>query len=153
MHTFLPFTSNDEIFEIADGLIHRTLPKSSWTHAAHFAATVWLLARYPEIDVVHRLPNIIRAYNEATGVANTDTSGYHETITLASIRAASAFLARDSRRPLFVTCNELMASPLGRSEWLLTYWSRPRLFSVEARRNWLDPDIQALPFPDGSKKP
>jgi hypothetical protein len=153
MYTFLPFTSEDEIFEIADGLIHRTLPKSAWTHAAHFAATIWLLASYPESDVVHRLPNIIRAYNEATGVANTDASGYHETITLASIRAASSFLGGDPRRPLFVTCNELMASPLGRSEWLLTYWSRPRLFSVEGRRTWVEPDVQALPFPSGSKKP
>ena len=153
MPAFLPFTSDDEILEIGHGLIHRTLPKSAWTHAAHFAAAIWLLASYPEIDVVHRLPNIIRAYNEATGVANTDTSGYHETITLVSIRAASSFLAKDRQRPLFVTCNELMASPLGRSEWLLTYWSRPRLFSVEARRTWVEPDIQALPFPGGSKKP
>ena len=152
MHAFLPFTSDDEIFEIAHGLIHRTLPKSAWTHAAHFAAAIWLLASYPEIDVVHRLPNIIRAYNEATGVANTDTSGYHETITLVSIRAASSFLAKDRQRPLFVTCNELMASPLGRPEWLLAYWSRPLLFSVEARRMWVEPDIQALPFPRGSKK-
>lgn len=146
MPIFIPFTSEDEIFEIGYGLIHRTLPKSAWTHAAHFAAVIWLLARYPEIDVVHRLPGLIRAYNEATGVANTDTSGYHETITLASIRAASSFLARASGRPLFMTCNELMASPLGRSEWLLVYWSRSRLFSVEARRAWVDPDIQCLPF-------
>jgi len=153
MHAFLPFTSEDEIFEIADGLIHRTLPKAAWTHAGHFAAAIWLLASYPEIEVVHRLPNMIRAYNEATGVANTDTSGYHETITLVSIRAASSFLVKDPQRPLFLTCNELMASPLGRSEWLLTYWSRPRLFSAEARRTWVEPDIQALPFPGGSKKP
>ncbi len=153
MPTFVPFTSDDEILEIGYGLMDRTLPKAAWTHAAHFAAVIWLLARYPEIDVVHRLPVFIRAYNEATGIANTDTSGYHETITLASIRAASSFLAKDPRRPLFRTCNELMASPMGRSEWLLMYWSRPRLFSVEARRAWIDPDIQILPFPGGSKKP
>jgi hypothetical protein len=146
MHSILPFASDDEILEIGHGLQHRTLPKASWTHAAHFAAAIWLLTQHSRIDVVHRLPKMIRAYNEATGVANTDSSGYHETITLASIRAAGSFLAADPKRPLFVTCNELMASPLGRSDWLLAYWSRPRLFSVEARRAWLDPDIQALPF-------
>ena len=153
MHTFLPFTSDDDISKIGYGLVDRTLPKSAWTHAAHFAAVIWLLASYPESDVIHLLPGVIRSYNEATGVANTDTSGYHETITLASIRAASSFLAKDPRRPLFITCNELMASPLGRSEWLLMYWSRLRLFSVEARRAWIDPDIQVLPFPSDSKKP
>jgi hypothetical protein len=92
------------------------------------------------------LPGMIRAYNDATGVANTDTSGYHETITQASIRAADSFLSASAGCPLFATCNALMASPLGHSEWLLAYWSRPRLFSVEARRAWLDPDIRALPF-------
>jgi hypothetical protein len=45
-----------------------------------------------------------------------------------------------------VTCNALMRSPLGQPEWLLEYWTRPRLFSVEARRAWLEPDIRRLPF-------
>jgi hypothetical protein len=92
------------------------------------------------------MPNIIRAYNEATGVANTDTSGYHETITLASLRAARAFLAKHPARPLFMTCNALLNSPLGKSNWPLAYWSRSRLFSVEARRAWLDPDLEVFPF-------
>jgi hypothetical protein len=92
------------------------------------------------------LPSMIRAYNEATGVANSDTSGYHETITQAWIRGAHSFLVASRRRPLFATCNALMESRLGKSEWLLTYWSRPRLFSVEGRRAWIDPDVMALPF-------
>jgi len=146
MRTFLPFTSDDEVLEIGHGLIDRTLPKSAWTHAAHFAAAIWLLTNYGKSLVVRELPGFIRAYNEATGVANTETSGYHETITQASIRAADAFLAGTPLRPLFATCNALMASPLGKPEWLLAYWSRQRLFSVEARRSWLDPDLQIFPF-------
>jgi hypothetical protein len=146
MSTFNPFASDDEVLEISRGLIDRTLPKSAWTHAAHFASAIWLLTNYGDSFAVRALPGFIRAYNEATGVANTDTSGYHETITQASIRAADAFLAASPRRPLFATCNALLASPLGKSEWLLAYWSRPRLFSVEARRSWLDPDLQLFPF-------
>jgi hypothetical protein len=146
MPTFRSFTSDDEVLEIGHGLIDRTLPKSAWTHAAHFAAAIWLLTNYGKSLVVRELPGFIRAYNEATGVANTETSGYHETITQASIRAADAFLADSPRRPLFATCNALMASPLGKPEWLLAYWSRQRLMSVEARRSWLDPDLQLFPF-------
>jgi hypothetical protein len=146
MNTFTPFTSDDEIVAIGHGLLSRTLPKTDWTHAAHFAVALWLLARHPEVDLPREMPSIIRAYNEATGVANTDNSGYHETITLASIRAARAFLAASPSPSLFLTCNALMNSPLGKRDWLLFYWSRPRLFSPEARRTWLDPDIQSLPF-------
>jgi hypothetical protein len=146
MHTFKPFHSDDEIAAIGRGLIDRTLPKSSWTHAAHFAAALWLMAHRPELDCSRRMPGFIRAYNESTGVANTDTSGYHETITIASLRAARGFLAERPADRLFETCNALLASPLGESKWLLAYWSRPRLFSVEARRAWLDPDLASFPY-------
>lgn len=146
MRTFVPFVSDDQIIAIGHGLRDRNLPKSDWTHAAHFAAAIWLLAHHPEIDARVAMPEMIRAYNAVTGVANTDSSGYHETITQASLRAARAFLLERLRHPLFLVCNELMSSPLGKPEWLLTYWSRARLFSIEARRVWVEPDIQPFPF-------
>jgi len=147
MRTFLPFTSDEEISIIGHGLIDRTLPKTMWTHAAHFAATLWLLRCCPEIELSREMPGFIRAYNEATGGTNTETSGYHETITQASIRATRAFLSNVLAQPLFVTCNALLDSPLGQPDWLLEYWTRPRLFSVEARRVWVEPNIRRLPFP------
>jgi hypothetical protein len=145
LRNFVPFTSNEQIDAIGRGLVSRTLPKPEWTHAAHFAAALWLLSSHPEIDAGREMPALIRAYNEATGTANTESSGYHETITQASLRAARAFLANRTQLPLFEVCNQLMASPLGDSSWLLTYWSRERLLSVEARRAWVDPDLQPIP--------
>jgi hypothetical protein len=99
-----------------------------------------------DLDASRAMPGFIRAYNEATGVANTDTDGYHETITQASLRAARSFLLEDPARSLFATCNALMASPLGKSDWLLAYWTRGLLFSIEARRKWVEPDLRPLPF-------
>jgi hypothetical protein len=146
MRVFIPFTSDGEIAAIGGGFVERSLPKSVWTHAAHFATTLWLIAERPEVDVARELPGMIRAYNEATGGANTETSGYHETITQASVRAARRFLVESPPRPLFATCNALMESPLGDPDWVLVYWSRERLFSVEARRMWVEPDLRRLPF-------
>ena len=140
------FNSDDEIAVIGAGLVDLSLPKSRWTHAAHFAAALWLISCRKDLDASRDMPGFIRAYNEATGVANTDTEGYHETITQASLRAARNFLQQDPARTLSATCNALMASPLGKSDWLLVYWTRARLFSVEARRCWVDPDLKALPF-------
>jgi hypothetical protein len=85
-----------QIERIARGLIDRSLAKPEWTHAAHFAAALWLL-RHRGDAAVREMPPLIRAYNEETGTANTDTTGYHETITLASLRAARAWL--DDRAP------------------------------------------------------
>jgi len=137
--------TDDDIERIARGVVSRTLPKPEWTHAAHFAAACWLLTR-PGVDAFRDMPGLIRAYNEATGVPNTDTDGYHETITLASLRAARAWLAEREEDPLSRSLASLLAGPYGRSDWLFAYWSRPRLFSVEARRAWVDPDLRPLPF-------
>jgi hypothetical protein len=146
MRSFRPFENDEEIVAIGCGVLDRSLPKPAWTHAAHFAAAAWLLERRKDMDVARELPHIIRAYNTATGVANTDDGGYHETITQASIRATRAFLAQHAALELFAAINELLRSPLGQPQWLLEYWSRERLFSVEARRYWIDPDLAPLPF-------
>lgn len=141
-----PSTLTDaDIARIGRGVADRTLPKAEWTHAAHFAAAFWLITRDggdPEAE----MPGLIRAYNAATGVENTDSAGYHETITLASLRAARAFLAARPHLGLAQALAELTAGPLGRSDWLLVHWSKDRLFGVEARRAWVEPDLQPLPF-------
>lgn len=139
------FDSDAAIEKTARALIDKTLPKPEWTHAAHFASACWLL-RHPQIDAMREMPAIIRAYNEATGVANTDTSGYHETITLASLRAARAWLILRASMPLHEAVHGLLASELGKSDWLLSYWSRDRLFCAGARRSWIEPDLKPFPF-------
>ena len=140
-----PFASDADLEYLGTGLLDRTLPKHKWTHAGHFAAAFWLASR-ADIDVMRAMPGLIRAYNVATGVPNTDTGGYHETITLASLRATRAWLAARTDRALYVALNELLASEFGRPEWLLAYWSKPVLFSVAARRAWVEPDLKPLPF-------
>jgi hypothetical protein len=140
-----PFSCDAQIERIGIGLLDRSLPKGEWTHAAHFAAALWLL-RHPRMNAAREMPGLIRAYNEATGVGNTDMSGYHETITVASLRAARAWLAARNDEPLYQTLNALLASAYGRSDWLLAYWSKPLLFSATARRAWVEPDLKALPF-------
>ena len=90
------------------------------------------------------MPGMIRGYNESVGVANTETTGYHETITQASLQAARAFLAARPGKPLHAVCNELMVSHLGKSNWLLEHWSKERLFSADARRQWVEPDLKEL---------
>jgi len=134
-----------EIDRIGRGLLDRSLPKAEWTHAAHFAAAFWLLRRAAG-DAMRDMPGLIRDYNEACGVANTDTSGYHETITIASLRAATAWLRERPEAPLHATLAEFLAAEHGRSDWLLRYWSKAVLFSVTARRAWVAPDLRPLPF-------
>lgn len=142
----MEFRDEAEMERLACGMMACTLPKEEWTHAAHFAAALWLMARRPEMDLTAEMPRLIRAYNESLGGKNTETSGYHETITQASLLAARAFLRERDGEPLVDTMNSLLRSPLGRSDWWTAYWSREVLFSVEARRQWVAPDLEEIPW-------
>ena len=138
------FSSQAEIETIAQGLLDKSLPKAEWTHAAHFAAGVWLLAA-PDYEAYRDMPDIIRRYNEATGVVNSDKEGYHETITIASLKVCEYFLRRSNiPSELYQTINELLKSPYGQSKWVFEHWSQSCLFSVKARQEWVPPDIKAL---------
>ena len=140
--------TESDIERIAAGVLARTHPYPEWTHAAHFAAALWLL-RHPDTLRRHGgMEPVIRGYNEAVGVPNSDTRGYHATITEASLRATAHVLAEaGSDAPLAPILAALLASPLGQSRWPLAHWSEARLMSVAARRGWLEPDLTALPYP------
>ena len=135
------------IERIALGLLDCSLPKAEWSHAAHFAAALWLLRYRPENAAPDAMRRTIRRYNEAANTPNTDDGGYHHTITIASLRAAAAHLAGyPGEIGLPAILADLLASPLGRPDWLLGYWRRDRLFCREARHDWREPDIAPLPF-------
>jgi hypothetical protein len=142
----LAYPDDTAIAAIAAGLLDRSLPRVKWTHAAHFAAALWLVRYHPGFDGARDMPAIIRGYNDAVGTPNTDSSGYHHTITLASLAVVNAALAAGGDAPLHVILDTLLAGPFGRSDGLLAYWSHDRLFGVAARRGWCDPDLAPLPF-------
>jgi hypothetical protein len=58
-----------------------TLPKDEWTHHAHLRVGLWHLVRYSPSESLYRLRQNIMKYNIACGIENTDSQGYHETIT------------------------------------------------------------------------
>lgn len=140
--------SDDKSIErLALRLIDRSLTKSEWTHASHFAAALWLTRYRPDLTTPDEIRTIITRYNDATHTANTDTSGYHHTITLASMRATANYLTSFSAdTPLHVVLHSLLATKFGHPDWLLVHWERATLFSVTARRKWVEPDIMPLPF-------
>ena len=140
------FHSDAEVEHLGEGMVARTLPRPEWTHEAHLATTTYLLLKRPDIDLDEELPGLIRRYNESVGGVNSDSEGYHETITRVFLRGVRLFLAEaDLKQPLHQLVNELLLSPMGRRDWPLRFYSPQRLFSVEARREWVRPDLRSVP--------
>ncbi len=86
------------------------------------------------------MPGIIRTYNVAVGGVNDDHGGYHETITqayLAAIRAFAATLPAGSATEKASPAAGHADGRQGLAADLLV--ARAALFSVAARRGWVEP--------------
>lgn len=122
-----------------------TLPREEWTHTAHLAVGLWHVHAYGSDGAIERLRLGIRALNDRHGTPNTDTSGYHETITVAYVRLIEQFLATAiPSRPLADRLRELLSGPLAERAFLGRFWSQDVLMSPAARREWTPPNLRPL---------
>lgn len=139
----LPST-HEEIAAFVSAFETGTLPKERWTHAAHILSGAWYVHALGPEAALAEMRRRIRAYNEAVGTQNTDTSGYHETITVFWIRVLAAEFARhpEATRAAFVT---EAIEHFGQQRDILTrYYSFNVVKSPEARRVWIEPDLMAI---------
>jgi hypothetical protein len=118
------------------------LSKQRWTHAAHLTAGFWYLQ--DQAEALATMRRNIQRHNESVGTPNTDSGGYHETITRLYLSGIERHIRAHQGLSFEASLQALLDSELGSSAWPLRYYSRERLFSVAARREWVDPDLQFL---------
>ncbi len=121
----------------------RSLPKDEWTHTAHVRVALWYLWQRPKSEAFDALREGIKAYNLATGGQNTETSGYHETITWFWVEAVSIFLADQIGQPMAEVEADAVRT-FASSSLPLLFFSRDRLFTPEARQRVVSPDLCSL---------
>ena len=120
-----------------------SLPRSGWTHREHLTVALWYLRHHPREEATGRIREGIRRFNLSHG----NTTGYHETITLAWVAVIARFLAdRDERQPLWRLVVGLLEQ-CGDKDYLLQFYSNNVLMSDEARRGWVPPDLRPLESP------
>jgi ribosomal protein S18 acetylase RimI-like enzyme len=125
------------------------ISRAEWTHQMHLIIGAWHVHRFGQQEALARLRAGIRRLNEANGVANTPTSGYHETITAAYVRLlAAALVEQAADLPLAARIAALLASPLAEKSALHRHYTPDLLRSARARAEWVPPDLQPLPLPD-----
>ena len=140
------FADDRAVWHVGTVLVAHTLPRAEWTHNALLAACVWMVQELPDGIFAERdLPGTIARFNVSVGGVNDDSQGYHETITQLYIAAVRVHLSRAHKDcALFEAVNGLLASTFGTRDWPLRLYSKDRLFSVEARRKFIEPDLLPL---------
>jgi hypothetical protein len=138
--------SNPALDDLAARFAAAAIPASEWTHQTHLTIGAWHVARFGPDAALERLRAGIRRLNAAHGTVDSDTRGYHETITRAYVRLLTAFLGtRPLGEAVQASVAALLASPLAARDVLTRHYSKALLFSVEARRGWIEPDLEPLP--------
>lgn len=117
------------------------LPKAAWTHAAHVAVGACYAVRFGGEAFPHTKAGILR-HNEAVGTANTDTSGYHETLTRFWVEVLAAVTAGLDEWQAACLAVERFGA---RRDYHAQFYGYDVVRSVEARRTWQPPDRG--PFP------
>ena len=138
--------SMDELWELASRFSTAAIPATEWTQQTHLVMGAWHVMRFGADGALERLRSGIRRLNAAHGTVDSDTRGYHETITCAYVRLIAAFLrARPLDEAVDVRIAAVLASPLAARDVLTRHYSKATLFSVAARRGWVEPDLEPLP--------
>ena len=138
----LIYKTDADVLALVEAFEKRTLPKAEWTHAAHLTVGLYYCLNYPFGAARNLIRDGIYWLNDTHGTANTETSGYHETITCFWTKTVNDFLAkRDRGAALAVLANDLVLS-CGDPNLPLRFYSRELLFSVEARLNYVAPDLE-----------
>jgi hypothetical protein len=120
-----------------------TLPKKEWTHAAHVAVAACYVFDYPANGALQKIRAGIIHYNTCVGTANTNHSGYHETLT----RFWCGLIADFLRTRAFSSRLEFVRAALNRfardSSLFRSYYAFDVVKDVRARREWIAPDCRA----------
>ena len=121
------------------------LPKDKWTHEAHFVMALWYCYHQPLPLAIQSIKEGIKRYNISIGGANTDHSGYHETITVFYTRLIINYIIQAGPGLLFENkLSGLWQQDFLQKDYPFNYYSKALLMSKEARKDWIPPDIQSI---------
>lgn len=132
--------TTQDLYTLVKAFENRTLSKCEWTHPAHLAVGLYYCRTLPFAVAKNVMRDGIHWLNDRHGTPNTETSGYHETLTVFWLKRIWNFLdERCEERNLAALSNELIEK-FNDPDLPLKYYSRETLFSAEARRDYLSPD-------------
>lgn len=122
------------------------IPHGEWDHRAHVRVGYLYLCRFGWPAALNRMRAGICALNASHDVPDQLDRGYHETITHCFLWLLHATVV--SGGPCCSSSDFCDRHPeLLEKRVLLTFYSKERLFSAEAKRAFVEPDVADLPAP------
>jgi hypothetical protein len=139
----------DDLSALADDSLQKafedcTLPLAAWTHRAHVRMAFLYASQYLPAESIDRMRSSIRRYNASRQIPESPDRGYHETITVAFMRLVHNALRDTGPFVASTVFCERHPELLDKSV-LLRFYTIERLKSAEAKRAYMEPDLQPIP--------
>ncbi len=135
-----------EAEQLVQGFLDCRLAKDAFTHEAHLIAGLYMLAKHGD-EALPLMRQHLRDFLKYIGVESTDTSGYHETMTVFWLWVLKKQFAGSGGQVLWNQENvdAIIDDPnlTDRNLWL-AYYSKELMMSVAARKGFVGPDVKPL---------
>jgi len=136
-----PYTTEAAILEVVAGFELCTTSKDGFPHSSHLVVAVWYLHQTDLFGATELMRNGLKRFLKHHEI---DEAKYNETITSFWLRLVDQVLRElPQKRSIWQSTNAVLEA-LNDSLMVFEYYSRERLFSEEARTNWLEPDLRPL---------
>ena len=138
------YQSADEIEEIVRRFERCTLGAAEFRHREHLTVIAWYLSELPTPEAAAaRMREGLYKFLAQHGHGSQK---YHETITLFWAKRVSALLRQAGREQHLAELTNKVIEICGDAGLVHNYYSRELLASDEARKEWVEPDLQPLDF-------
>ncbi|HWP44517.1 MAG TPA: hypothetical protein VNO14_14825 [Blastocatellia bacterium] len=134
----------DEIERLVRAFEDCTLPESGFNHCAHLTVALWYLYHHCGREAAVRIREGLKRFIAAKGGPSTPMGGYHETITMFWMFVIGKFLLLADTGLSLVELANGVVERYSDKGLLFEYYSLERIFSMEARAGWVEPDLRPL---------
>ena len=136
--------TEQEIDAFLTAFVGCTLPKEEFTHAAHLLTGACFTHCFGEAAAIEHMRRLISRFNESVGGQNTDSAGYHETITVFWIKMLAALRATPPHLPRGAFAALAIERFGNRREAFRDFYDFDVVASTEARRSWMEPTLKPI---------
>jgi hypothetical protein len=136
------YNSKKDILEIVRGFETGTISRDDWRHAEHLTVALYYLSHHDfetaSVKMREGIFNLLKSY----GVDLSKEMPYHETLTIFWMRTTDDFRKSKNGVSIIEIRNELTEK--FDKDYPLRFYSREHLFSDRARKEFVEPDLQAI---------
>jgi len=138
----MKYKTEIEILAVVESFENGTIPRENWKHAEHLIVAHHYLSENDFDAALTKMRGGIFKLLRAFEVDLTKEMPYHETLTVFWMRTISDFKNSKNGCSLLEICNEMIKK--FDKDYPLKFYSRERLFSDEARENFIKADSGAI---------